>query len=223
MASVRSALLNTQHKMRSRQITIRDPRAAAVFTQSPLRRILLQFAQRPRSIVELARELEIDLKQLHHAVTKFCRLGLVEVVEERKRAGRVIKLYQCTGERYFIPSAVAPAPFSRGLTREMQDAIERDAASSVEGMEFWLDTDGRVSGRAINARGATFTPLDSWRILRLSKARVIQLKRELTEVLDRFQNDSDARGDVYLAHVGIARRPDHSGPTDNPAASAKTK
>jgi Helix-turn-helix domain len=212
-----------QYENRSRQVTIRDPRAAKVFTHSHLRRILLQFARRPRSIAELARELAIDLKQLHHVVTKLCRLGLVEVVEERKRAGRVIKLYRCTGDRFFIPTAVAPAPFSRGLANELQDAIARDAAATVEGMEFWLDTNGRVSGRAINLRGATFTPLDSWRILRLSAARATQLKQELGKVLDRFQTDGESRGNVYLAHIGMARRPDHSGATDNPVPPAKMK
>jgi hypothetical protein len=211
-----------QYKTRSRPVTIRDARAAAVFTQSPMRRILLQFAARPRSIAEVAGELAIDLKQLHHAVTKLCRLGLIEVVEKRKRAGRAIKLYRCTGERYFIASAVAPQPFSRGLAMELQGAIARDAAAAIEGMEFWLDAQGRVSGRVIEKRDAGFVPLDSWRILRMSAAQAKLLKQELRDVLDRFQNEADARGEVYLVHTGMARRPNHAGPTDNPVLPTTT-
>lgn len=212
-----------QHDSRSRQFTIRDPRAAAVFTQSHLRRILLQFAEQPRSIAEVAGELDIDLKQLHHAVTKLCRLGLVEVVEERQRAGRKIKLYRCAGQSYFIPCAVTPAPFSQGLAKELQSAIARDVAATAEGMEFWLDAQGRVSGRMVQKRGAASPPLDSWRILRLSAPQASLLKQELTKVLDRFQNDAGVGGQVYLVHTGMARRPDHIGATDNPAPPLATR
>jgi hypothetical protein len=212
-----------QHDSRSRQFTIRDPRAAAVFTQSHLRRILLQFAQQPRSVAEVAGELAIDLKQLHHAVTKLCRLGLLEVVEERQRAGRKIKLYRCAGQSYFIPCAVTPVPFSQGLAQELQGAIARDVAATAEGMEFWLDAQGRVSGRMVPKRGAGFPPLDSWRILRLSASQAALLKQELTKVLDRFQNEAGVGGQVYLVHTGMARRPDHIGATDNPAPPRATR
>jgi hypothetical protein len=206
-----------QHDSRSRQFTIRDPRAAAVFTQSHLRRILLQFAAAPRGIAEVAGELAIDLKQLHHAVTKLYRLGLLEVAEERQRAGRKIKLYRCAGESFFIPCEVTPLPFSQGLAKELQSAIARDVAATAEGMAFWLDAEGRVAGRMVPKRGAGMPPLDSWRILRLNASKANLLKQELTKVLDRFQNEADVGGEVYLAHVGMARRPDHIGATDNPA------
>ena len=206
-----------QHDSRSRLFTIRDPRAAAVFTQSFLRRILLQFAGQPRGIAEVAGELAVDLKQLHHAVTKLHRLGLLEVVEERPRAGRSIKLYRCAGERYFIPCELTPVPFSRGLAQELQGAIARDVSATAQGMEFWLDAQGRVSGRMVPRRGTGMPPLDSWRILRLSTTQASLLKQELTAVLDRFQNEEGGGGQVYLVHAGMARRPDHVGATDNPA------
>jgi hypothetical protein len=206
-----------QHDPRSRRLTIRDPRAAAVFAQSQLRRTLLQFAGRPRGIAEVATELGIDLKQLHHAVTRLHRLGLLEVVEERPRAGRSIKLYRCTGERYFIPCEVTPVPFSQGLALELQGAIARDVAATAQGMEFWLDDQGRVSGRQVPRRGSATPPLDSWRILRLGAAQAARLQQALCEVLDRFQNEPAEGDHVHLVHVGMARRPDHTGATDNPA------
>ncbi len=204
-----------QYKKRSRQVTISDPRAAAVFTRSPLRRVLLQFSQQPRSVSEVASELAIDLKKLHHTVTKLCQLGLIEVVEVRKRAGRAIKLYQCTAERYYIPSTVAPEAFSRGLSLELQAAIVRDSAATIEAMEFWLSGEGRVSGRVVERRGARSAPLDSWRILRLSASQAKLLKTELLKVLDRFEANIGVSGEVYLVHTGMARRLDQSGATDN--------
>jgi hypothetical protein len=204
-----------QQEALSRQVTISEPRAAAVFTDSHLRRILLQFAGQPRGMAEVASELALDIKQLHHAVTKLHRLGLVEVVEERQRAGRSIKLYQCSGSSYFIPNRAAPVPFSRGLAKELQSAIERDAAATIEGMVFYLDPQGRVSGQWVEKPAARQAPLDSWRILRLSPAQARALKQELGEVLDRFQKLADASGTVYLVHTGMARRLEHSGATDN--------
>ena len=219
VASVESPLLSMQRKNRTREITIHDPRAAAVFTRSPLRRILLQFAAQPRNLAEVAGALGLDLKQLHHAVTKLCRLGLVEVVAEQARAGRAIKLYQCSSASYFIPTRVAPEPFSRGLAKELQEAIARDAAAALEGMAFTLDDQGRVAGRMVQRKGAkTAAPLDSWRILRLSAAQAQQLKEELGAVLDRWQGETDRKGAVYLVHTGMARRLDGSGATDNPGA-----
>ncbi len=187
-----------------------------VFTQSHWRRILLQFARKPRALGDVARELDMDLKQLHHFVTRLHRLGLVQVIEERKRAGRGIKLYQCTGESYFIPSMTAPAPFSRGLAKELRGAIERDAAASIEGMVFSLDPQGRVCGTHVEKANARTSPMDSWRILKLSAAQATQLKKELADVLDRFQGMADERGHVYLVHAGMARRLEHVGAIDNP-------
>lgn len=159
----------------------------------------------------------MDLKQLHHAVTKLYRLGLLTVVEERERAVRRIKLYPCAGERNFIPCDVAAVPFSQGLAKELQGAIARDVAATAEGMEFWLDAEGRVSGRIVPKRSTGMLPLDSWRILRLSPAKARLLKQELTELLDRFQNEPGTGEQVYLVHAGLARRLDHVGATDNPA------
>jgi hypothetical protein len=206
-----------QQETLSRQVTISDPRAAAVFTDSHLRRILLQFAGPPRGMAEVANELALDIKRLHHAVTKLHRLGLVEAVEERQRAGRSIKLYQCSGSSYFIPSSAAPVPFSRGLAKELQSAIERDAAATIEGIVFYLDAAGRVSGQWVEKPAARQAPLDSWRILRLNPAQARDLKRELGEVLDRYQKLADASGTVYLVHTGMARRLEQNGATDNAA------
>ncbi len=204
-----------KHQIMSSRITIQDARAAAVFTQSRLRRILLQFATRPRSIAEVAEELQIDIKQLHQIVVKFHRLGLVLITEERRRAGRAIRFYQAAAQSFFIPAAAVPEMFSRGLAKELREALTRNAASAVKGMVFSLDDAGRVKGQIVAKPGAAFVPLDSWRILRLSSSRAAQLNQELVSVLDRYQNEVETNGQVYLVHAGMARRIKHSGATDN--------
>lgn len=82
----------------SSRLTINDPRAAAVFAQSNLRRLLLQFSSEPRNIAEVSRQLKMDLKQMHQTVGKLHRLGLLVIAEERQRAGRAIRLYQAAAQ-----------------------------------------------------------------------------------------------------------------------------
>jgi hypothetical protein len=204
-----------EYRNMSSQVTVQNPRAAAVFTQSYLRRILLQFAAQPRSIAEVANELQIDIKQLHQIVSKFHRLGLLIITEQRQRAGRAIRFYQASAERFFIPAAATPALFSRGLAKELREALSRDAAIAVKGMLFSLDDDGRVLGQVVENPGAAFVPLDSWRILRLSASRAAELKQEIFSLLDRYQNEIESSGQVFLIHAGMARRLEHRGATDN--------
>lgn len=203
----------------SSSITIDDSRAASVFAQSHLRRTLLQFARQPRSIAEVAAELRIDIKQLHHRVKRFLTLGLLVVIEERKRSGRPIRLYQAAAQRFFIP-ANESVQFSQGLAKELRESIARDAAISVQGMEFSLDDDGRVFGQMIVRQNASFVPMDSWRILKLSPASAAKLKQAMVQVLDCFQDEADTGGQVYLVHAGMARRPEHSGAVDNRSSKA---
>jgi hypothetical protein len=214
--SLGSPLVAMQASKRTSSLTIHDPRAAAVFGQSQLRRILLQFAHGPRSIAEVARESGLDMRRLHRDVTRLHGLGLLVVVEERRRAGRAIRLYEALARRFYIPAAALPVSFSRGLALELREALDRDAATAIGGMEFWLDDDGRVSGRIVAQPGASFVPMDSWRILRLSASRAMQLQRELAEVLDRFQREAGATGSVHLVHTAVARRLEQAGATDNP-------
>lgn len=207
-----------QDQHASRELTVDHPRAAAVFVQSHLRRILLQFAGRARSMAEVALALQMTLKRLHPLVLRLHRLGLLEVAEVRPRAGRAVRLYRTTAERFYIPARAVSASYSRGLVNELQLALARDAALAVDGMQFWLDDQGRVSGRFVERPGAGFAPLDSWRILRLSAARAAELKQELGKVLDAFQALSEEEGQVYLVHAALARRHDHEGASDSAPA-----
>ena len=104
-----------------------------------------------------------------------------------------------------------------GPAKELQSAIARDAAATVEGMVFTLDAVGRVSGHVVEKPSAGLSPLDSWRILRMSVSQASRLKKELAQVLDRFQREADAKGHVYLVHTGMAQRLNHVGATDNPS------
>lgn len=103
---------------------ITDERAAAALSDPMLRRLVLSFVQVPRSIGEIAAESQIDIKRLHHHVTRLCQIGLLKVVGKRRRPGRAIKLYGASAEAFFIPFEVAPELFTEGLSRECGSGYE---------------------------------------------------------------------------------------------------
>ena len=164
------------------------------------------FAGRGRSISEAAKSSGADIRHLHHMVRKLCSVGLLEVVDVRRRPGRPIKLYRAVSDSFYIPLEVMPGAVSGGLNKEMAHCLAADSVNSVAGIVFTVDADGRPVGHWVDAYGEGPGPLDSWRILRLDPARFAELKAEILAVLDKFQAKPSKGGPVYLVHAAAARR-----------------
>src|SRR5439155_6718113 len=77
---------------RARRVT--DAKAAAVFAQPRRARLLLAFAARERSLVEVAAELGIALNLAHYHVRRMVALGLLQPTRARARRGRPQQLYR---------------------------------------------------------------------------------------------------------------------------------
>jgi hypothetical protein len=197
---------------------VRDPAAAAVFTSSRQRRMLMLFATRPRTISEAAAASGIELKSLHHHATKLCRLGLLEVVGERSRAGRPLKLYRTTGDSFFIPEHAAPKPFFAELAAELRECLATANCREGRGMLFTLGADGQPLARLMVDDEASREGIEMWRILRLTGEELVSLRDELRAVVDRYEQKTAGRGAAYLVHQAIALRRRHSGSVDNERA-----
>ena len=198
----------------SRAFRVADPAAAAMFVDSQMRRVAL-FVGRPRTPGEVAAASNIDLRRLHHHVQKLCRLGLLRVVGERKRAGRPIKLYRAAGDAFFIDAAAVPRPFGKGLAIELQASIALDHSQNVSGMLFTADADGRPTGRIVRREGVRTVAPEMWRILQLGADDAEALKAELQALFTRYEQRTDAEGKTYLVHAAVAMRGEQGGPTDN--------
>lgn len=206
----------------SRARIVDDPRAAAIFGESTLRRMVLALAARPRSIGELARDSGMELRRLHYHVGRFCSLGLVEVAERRARAGRPVKIYRASAEAFFIPHEVAPVHFTEGLARELRSLLADDADRSGAGVLLHPGHGAEPIARMVRRREERASTAEMWRLLRLSPAAAEALAAELSALLDRYGRSGDGRGDVYLVHTALARRRGESFSVDNvPAACAR--
>jgi hypothetical protein len=202
----------------SRAKIITDQRAAAIFANSRLRRIVMVFATGELSLTEASERANIDLKRLHHHVVRLTGLGLLEVCGVRPRAGRPIKLYRASSEAFFIPEELFPHPFGQELTDELRECLAADATSQTRGLLLTVGPSGEPVGRVVKQRSSPGGAFEMWRILRLSNADLERLRGEIDAVLRRFESSSPGRSHVCLVHAAAARRKDESGPVDNPGS-----
>jgi hypothetical protein len=214
-AGLDAHLLRMKDEILSR-MTVRDERAALLFTQPQQRRLLLWFARRPKSVGEAAAALGMDLKRAHYFIRRLADLGLLVVAGVRARAGRPVKLYRAAADSFFIPHVAAPRGFGDDLIVELRESLARELMNGEGGMLFTANRDGAVRGRLVGSAGPS-GGTEMWRVLRLRREEVAALRRDLVAVLNRYQRQTGAAGgDVYLVHAAVARRLAGSGLVDNP-------
>lgn len=73
------------------------------------RRYLAPFFGRTRTVSEVAAELGVKPNSLLYQVKRLLALGLLEVVSAEPRAGRALRRYRATSERFFVPFAASSA------------------------------------------------------------------------------------------------------------------
>lgn len=71
------------------------------------------------TLSEVADKLDISLSKLSYHVNKWLEYGVLEVVREEKRAGRPVKIYRTTSQRFFIPFQLTPSASLEDLAIEL--------------------------------------------------------------------------------------------------------
>lgn len=82
---------------------IDDERQADMLMDTDVRRYFEPFLARSISVTDAAAEVGCKPSKMLYRVGTFVRVGLLEVVGERKRAGRPVKLYRSSHDAYLIP------------------------------------------------------------------------------------------------------------------------
>lgn len=203
----------------SRALTIEAPKAAAALLDPAAQAMVLSFTA-PASIADVARAHGYDLKRLHHHVQRFCRLGLLEVVETKARAGRPIKLYRTTAPAFFVPHAAARELATEGLARDLREGLA--VAAKRPGKGYYVYADGEGTPRREPARSDTPPEAaEMWRILRLSPEEMAELSAELDQLLTRYLRSAKGPGRTYLLHAALAPWVSPDAPIDAPAPAPK--
>ena len=200
---------------------VRDPAAARMLVRPSGLRRLEPFMGPPRSVGEVARTTGEKPNTVLRRVGRLIDLGLLEVAEERPRAGRSIRRYRAAADVFFVPfeatgaadltSALAErdADWERLLRRHVVRA--RREAMGTWGTRIYRDGRGRLQIQTAVSPDANASMLDddmpaalsAWRDqIWLDHADAKELQRELYALVQRYQRARGAQR--YVIHVAMA-------------------
>ncbi|GEM46972.1 helix-turn-helix transcriptional regulator [Deinococcus cellulosilyticus] len=84
-------------------IDVSERRNCNVLLNSLNQRILGACMQREHTLKDLVESLHMDMSEAHYRVQQLIKAGILKVSREEKRAGRPIKYYAPTQEKFFLP------------------------------------------------------------------------------------------------------------------------
>lgn len=80
-----------------------DPAQVAILTDPTRVRFLRPFLARSATVAQVAHEMDVTPNALLYRVRRMVDAGLLQVVEERPRAGRAVKVYRSSHDGYRVP------------------------------------------------------------------------------------------------------------------------
>ncbi|MFA5594712.1 MAG: hypothetical protein WDA15_05470 [Trueperaceae bacterium] len=195
--------------------------AAEALTDPTTLRHLAPFLGRTLSVAEAARESGEKPNTTLKRVQRFVEMGLLEVVGERKRAGRPVKLYRTVADVFFVPFEATHAESLEAALAERDAYWEamlrrnvvraRSERLGTWGTRFYRDTRGRLQVQTAVTPDVNATTLDPegpavlslWRDqLTLDFADAKQLQREMFALVQRYNQRQGAQR--YLVRMGLA-------------------
>lgn len=167
-------------------------------------RLLLDLAYAPALAVLIGKEASAgevaqvttnSVKQVHHRLTRLVSAGLIEVIGERARGGRPIKLYRAVSAAYRVPMALTAAatveewlegmqrPFLSAFRRAVSDTYRLDEDNVLQ---IVLD-DHQHLHMSLATHGSPTSHRRGYGLVRnatLNPAAIQELKRRLNELND---------------------------------------
>lgn len=180
---------------------------AARFIAEPRAHFLLMaFVHRPRTVSEAARALGMPLLSAWRLVRRAIDLGLLRQVGEKKRSGRPLKLYQAVAATFLIPDELMPRMPGDILADELRERIRQEMAERGSSHVIKANDGGEPLLTPLSAEGEGELPFEAWRILKLDAARAMALRRDLEELLDRYEAHQGQSGRSFLVHAAMVCR-----------------
>jgi DNA-binding transcriptional ArsR family regulator len=210
--------------------TVTDPEAGALLSDPAWLGWLEPFLGRTSGVAEAARRLGEPLDAVRYRVRRLERAGLIEVVGERRRAGRPVRLYRSVADGFVVPFEATPfvdlEERMTGVLAHEVRAFARSAAvamrdSGLEARRVYRGPDGAVHQESAAdeealAAAAETDPIEALSLLaRLPRSVARDLLRELVRFARRVERlevepPGDASGPVrtYRMMLMLAPEPD---------------
>ncbi len=163
--------------------------------------------------------LQEPLHVVYRRVKRMVRLGLVRESGLIERAGRPIRLYRTTSQRFFIPFTLKS--FEEVMT-DMNRARQRQFMAGLSnswlefsdtnrgwGATFYRASNGRLYGQAPTALDSTVSPpphtptVMRWKELRLSTDDARAMADQIFAVVQQFEARSRPEHRTYLLGVNL--------------------
>jgi hypothetical protein len=207
----------------SRAFTIEDDRAAQALADHRRREILMLFAPGPRTLGEAAAASGKELRRLHHHVGRLCAAGLVEVVGERRRAGRPMKLYRAASDSFFVRDELLARPFMQSLADELAQSMLGHGFSSGRGILYTIEANGDGKAERIDEEEEPGKAISLFFLSHIRPADLPALKEELRAVVERFEKPDLPNSRPYIVHAAAAPQLSASGRDGGGGGSAERR
>jgi hypothetical protein len=210
---------------------IKNTEVAKVLTDLTQVRLLEPFFN-DITLSDAAKQLEVKLTTLLYHITKFMRLGLIEITKEEARKGKAVKYYRTTAKAFFVPFRITPSLSLKHLLGQLDkpadDVFNREMARAMQevsaewGLDiFYHKPEGNELSILIRRkdkpanREVTYNP-DGPAIvsfagdLHLDFATAKALQKDLQELIENYQKKQNPKEQLYLYRVGLTPAQDES-------------
>ncbi len=203
-AQLKYACPQCQNAHMKQMMKVTSAKIAAALSNARQRSLILQLVARERSLQELAGLSRMSLSLLHYHVGRLRRLGLIAIVDHKRRSGRPVKYYRATARAFFVPTHLVSRAPEDELSAELRDRLERGRRSDQnDGILFSVDELGVP--RMQKLQGKTELPLaEYWLTLKLSATDAQALASDMKSLFGRYRQRMTSRGRPYIAHCALA-------------------
>jgi predicted transcriptional regulator len=199
-------------------LEIKEVEAVAFLVNETRANVLCPFFEQPTTINDAAKKLNVPLHSIYRKVRGAETLGLLQVIQHKKRKGRSSKLYQTTAKAFFVPARYVPLDLTieQELTRMQQRWIDNLVAfalkvsgqkeiglhvSSEHGRIKFSPSFDKQEWMMLGDLEPVLFENDTELFLRPEDAKALQ--RELTKVWETYLAKSVQGQRAYLFRMGL--------------------
>ena len=199
-------------------VVVNDPMQVDLLLNLNAMRHFAPFVRGPRTLGEAAAELSVPPSTLAYWTGRLQRVGLLEVVERRPRAGKPIPVYRATANEYRIPlGSMSPGTKEEFMNSGRRKVFDRFVTAVDRTLEKFFSDGIAVRGhpeRGIEIGfvdppdGRTPPVTEWWGIVELTDDEATSLHVELNDLVRRYSHDRPEKGRrSHVVVVGLAAEP----------------
>jgi hypothetical protein len=195
------------------ELVLDDPAQIDVLTDLRALGYLAPLLRGEHTLSSAAAAAGVGPSTMAYWLPRFCKLGLVEVIGKRQRAGMASKVYRATAKVFVLNAGqVDPdrlAAFADNMDAQLRHAIETEATRQSLRSAIRLEIRGhQATDKGIEIRAEPAAPHDRvvcviYESITMSTRLAQEFRAELLELVSRYKAKAEP-GHDYLIHLALA-------------------